>query len=370
MLPKNRILILYSNYGEGHLQAARAIQEAAERKEGWQATLLDMMECSHPWVHSISQPLFIKGVSSFPRLYGHLYKITKKQDTPYLVKQFLRTGLKRMKMWLDEVNPTMVISTFPFAAAAMSLMKAYGLTSIPTATLITDYCDHRSWIHPYTDRYFVGSRDVFNDLSEKWVSQDRIRITGIPVRPVFQRQYNVSSLKQQLGLRTDLPTLLVMGGGYGMIGDGVYGALESMDKMLQVIIICGKNEKRRRNMEETFAHSKHHVLTKGYVYNIHEWMAASDLLLTKPGGSTISEALSMNLPMLLYQALPGQEQANADFLCRCRVAIEAKNNRELGYWLDSMISHPSLRTTMKQRMRDFHASSSTDQILEQITQFA
>lgn len=370
MLKENRILILYSNYGEGHFQAARAIQEAAENEEDWQVSLFDMMEWTHPWVHSVSQPLFIKGVTAFPRLYGHLYEKTKRQATPYLLKQFLRTGLKRMQRLLNQIQPTMVLSTFPFAAAAMSMMKAYGLTSVPTATLITDHCDHRSWVHPNTDHYFVGSEDVYKQLSERWVSGEQMSITGIPVRPAFAQPYNPLRLKQQLGLKEDLPTLLVMGGGYGMIGNEICGILEQIKPSLQVVVICGKNEKRRKEITEACNRSRHTALVKGYVHNIHEWMATADVLITKPGGSTTSEALSMRLPMILYRTLPGQEQANADFLCHHQVAVEAKNMYELRTWVDRMFAVPQLRSSMSERMKQLQTFSSTEQILAQIKQFA
>jgi processive 1,2-diacylglycerol beta-glucosyltransferase len=370
MLEKNRVLILYSNYGEGHFQAARAIQEAAENEKGWQTFLLDMMEWSHPWFHTISQPLYLKGVHSFPRLYGHFYEKTKNLDTPYLLKQFLRTGLKRMKQLLDELEPSIVISTFPYAAAVMSLMKGFGLTAVPTATLITDHCDHRSWIHPHTDHYFVGSEDVYKHLSEEWVPKQQISITGIPVRSVFQGHYNSTLLKQKLGLSVSSPTLLVMGGGYGMIGEGIIRALETFEEKLQVVIICGKNEKRREVMQRIFDGSRHDVLVKGYVHNIHEWMAIADVLITKPGGSTISEALSMKLPMILYQPLPGQEQANAEFLCRHQVAVEAKDDQELKKWMQNIMSNPEIRTAIKKRMEGLDFSRSTNHILEQISLMA
>lgn len=369
MLAENRILILYSNYGEGHFQAARAIQEVADKNEDLQVFLFDMMEWTHPLFHSISQPLFIKGVSTFPRLYGHIYEKTKGQATPYLLKQFLRTGLKRMQRLLNQIQPTLVLSTFPFAAAAMSMMKAYGLTHVPTATLITDHCNHRSWIHPYTDHYFVGSEEVYNQLSGKWVSGEQMSVTGIPVRPAFTRPYNHYRLKQQLGLKNNLPTLLVMGGGYGMIGKEISEILEQIHQTIQVVVICGKNKKRRREITEAFAHSRHDVLVKGYVHNIHEWMATADVLITKPGGSTISEALAMKLPMILYQTLPGQEQANADFLCHHQMAVEAKNQDELKNWVDQMCDFPQLRVSMSERMQLLQPSRSTEQILQQIKQF-
>lgn len=314
------------------MQAARALCEALPAN-GSSAVpiIMDVMELTHPYMHPIGHYLFMQTIKKFPHAYGYLYSKTKPDNSfSFLLKQCCRFGISRLLETLKEIRPSMVISTFPPAAGAMSMLRSAQYTRIPSITLITDYAQHSYWVHPGTDHYLVGSDTVKYGLCSYGVHEQHISITGIPIRKEFSLPYNRQSLKEKLGLAIEMPTLLVMGGGEGLIGEGssLLSALDLLPMRMQVIIICGRNEGLRQELLMQACSSKHRVLVNGYVDNVHELMAISDLIVTKPGGVTVTEALALSIPLILFRPLPGQEEDNARFLTRSGAAIAAHSLTE------------------------------------------
>ncbi|WP_249366847.1 glycosyltransferase [Neobacillus rhizophilus] len=159
-----------------------------------------------------------------------------------------------------------------------------------------------------------------------------------------------------------------MGGGYGLIGEGVstFQQFEEIPKQVQLFIVCGYNEKLQIQLKEMLKDSKHLVHVTGYIHYVHEIMAISDVMITKPGGVTTFEAIAMKLPMLLYKPIPGQEQDNANFLVRSGVAIEAKNEHELTDLLTKILCNAKLLQEMRGNSKRFHPKEAAFALVEVI----
>ncbi|MGZ4032053.1 MAG: MGDG synthase family glycosyltransferase [Tumebacillaceae bacterium] len=365
---REKVLILSSDYGEGHQQAANAIRSTMHMHLAEVETLVvDFMEWTHPYLHSMSRSVFIKGVKKFPQIYGYLYRKTQLTSSfSNMFHSLQRIGSGRLLDLIESVQPTVVVSTFPLAAGAMSMLKTAGLTDVPTVTVITDHTIHSSWVHPLTDHYIVGSEQVRMGLQRLGLSDREISVTGIPIRPEFCQQYHRYYLRCKHELDQELPTVLVMGGGCGIIGDDVAEKLNQLPQQLQLIIVCGHNEKLRQQMIKEFKYSRHKVIITGYVDTVHELMALSDLMITKPGGLTTSEAIALELPMLLYKPLPGQEQDNARYLLDSGVAVLAENGQELTEKLLWAIDHPEQLSGMKDHAKRLNQKQSTIDALQVI----
>lgn len=333
-MPKlERVLILSASYGEGHQQAALAVQEAlVARNPGVDVKIIDYLHTVHPMLNSVARYCYLKSVRFAPALYGLFYKGTSRITSRSLLQRRLNhLGLEDLAEYLHAYRPTVVLSTFPTPAGVMSLLKQRGLTDIPGATVITDHAIHSQWIHPCTDHYFVGSEHVRMGLIARGVSEHRISVTGIPIRPEFFNPVDTDSIRRRLGLETDVPTLLVMGGAYGVLGDitQICEELFASKRRIQVIVVCGRNTRMRAQVEQLAQEAQNPVWVFGFSREIHELMAVSDLVITKAGGLTISEALAMELPMLLYRPIPGQETQNAAFLVKSRVAVLARTRKHV-----------------------------------------
>jgi processive 1,2-diacylglycerol beta-glucosyltransferase len=370
---KQKILILSGDYGDGHKQAARALREASLASHpDIEVEIVDFMAWTHPHLHSVGKYFYLQLVKNFPVFYGYLFQHTRNDTTmSYVFKKIRSFSLSRMVKLLEDVQPDVIVSTFPSAAAAISILKAKGLTTVPTVTIMTDHTDHSYWLHPYTDQYLVGSEHVSQLLQrEHGIAESDISVTGIPIRSHFCLEYDQARLKEKHGLSTELPIVMVMGGGLGMIGKEFIQLLQSdaLPKSIQFVIVCGHNHKLKQKLTEELKDSKHPIVLTGYIQHVHEIMAVSDLIVTKPGGLTISEALALELPMLLYKPLPGQEQDNAAFLLKAGVALQAKDEIELLDQLIAIFQNQQTLPTLKLKAKSFQMKSSTLDALTAILQ--
>ncbi len=375
MKNKQRILILSGDLGDGHKQAANALLEAsAIYAPEAEVQVLDFMELVSPRLHLVSKYIYLKGVDTFPRLYGYLFDKTREHNKmSQLLKKIAIFGISHLFERIQSFHPSIVVSTFPAAAATMSILKENEVVKIPSVTVITDHTDHSYWIHTNTDLYIVGSDPVKRALLRQHVADAKITVTGIPVKSSFCQSYNPVSLREKFGLSLTKPTILIMGGGCGMMGDGVLDMLRSdhLQKPMQFIIVCGRNEKLRAHLELILKYSKHHMVLTGFVDNIHEWMALSDLIITKPGGLTTSEAIASELPMLLYRPLPGQEKDNAEVLVQAGVALYAKEDHDLLNLLEQCFEHPQLLMSMRAKAKQIcmrHASKKAVEAILRVEQ--
>jgi processive 1,2-diacylglycerol beta-glucosyltransferase len=148
-------------------------------------------------------------------------------------------------------------------------------------------------------------------------------------------------VRRRLGLRDDLPVLLILGGGFGM-GPvaGIVKQLNKVETAVQVVVVCGRNEALRRELAALDRRHPTHVL--GFVGNMHELMAIATIVVTKPGGLTTSEALALGRPMFILDPIPGQEAANSDFLLEQGAAVKINRVEDLPFRLDKLLNSSKL----------------------------
>jgi processive 1,2-diacylglycerol beta-glucosyltransferase len=366
---KDKYLILSATFGEGHKQVANAISESINYiLTDAEPITIDIMEWIHPYLYPISHYIYKRGINKFPKVYSFLYKKTREKNS-FSVKlnAVFLLGMQTMLKLIQEINPKVVVSTYPFAAGIISKLKEQGLIDIPAVTIITDYTDHSYWIYPYTDQYVVGSTQVRDRLIALGVAGDTIKHTGIPVRKRFMEVPPKRILLDKYRINPNGFTILIMGGGDGFFRKGLstFQALESISTPIQFFIVCGKNKKLKKQLEWELKDSKHDLRIMGYYEDIHELMAISDLMITKPGGVTISEAMTMDLPLLIYHSLPGQEEDNAKYLYQSGFAFVAKSEKDLIRQIDKLVYDSAPIKRMKKRMIESQTkTSSIDALLE------
>jgi processive 1,2-diacylglycerol beta-glucosyltransferase len=371
----SKVLIFSASYGEGHQQAAVAVRDALwQRSPGARIHIVDYLRTVHPVLNQVTKYCYLKSVQIAPALWGLFYKGTSQISPSSLIQRQLNSlGLELMERELTRWRPDVVVSTFPTPAGVVSSLKTKGRVEVPLVTVITDHTVHSQWIHPATDLYCVGSTDVEQGLLARGVPADRIRVTGIPVRPVFALPQDPVKLRHKYGLSSDAPVVLVMGGAYGVMSDidEICEELFLYPHRVQVLVVCGRNERMRVRLRALAREAVHPVRIFGFVEHIHELMALADLMITKAGGLTISEALAMRLPMLVYRPIPGQEEANARFLTRAGVAVYAKTRRDVSAQLyDLLVRHPERREEMRERMMHVRRLHAADEVADAVLALA
>ncbi|SHK53935.1 MGDG synthase family glycosyltransferase [Alicyclobacillus tolerans] len=350
----SRLLILSAAYGEGHQQAARAVEAAVTTLcPEADVQILDYLHDVHPRLDAMAKYFYLQSVKYAPTLYKWFYQSTSQLTPQSLIQRQLNSlGIETLAATLHNFRPNIVLATFPTPAGVVSMLKQQGRTNIPLTTLITDHAIHSQWIHPQTDLYFAPSDYVREGLMERGTSPDRVEVTGIPVREAFCRPWNKAELRRELELSEEKPILLLMGGAYGVLGDLGQVALQlaKYSNQLQLIVVAGKNERLYQQLCGMPELAEAGVKIFGFVRDVYRLMAASDLMLTKAGGLTVSESMALGLPLIIYRPIPGQEIQNCHYLTKAGTACLARNQQEIvDISLRLLIDNPEEIRKMRQR---------------------
>ncbi|MEW9702128.1 glycosyltransferase [Paenibacillus sp. SI8] len=314
---KKRILLLSEGFGKGHTQAAHALSvELRQNSSEIITRVIELGAFLHPtlapWIFSA----YRRTVTSQPKLYGMLYRNQYKKSLNRVAALALhRMFYAQTKAVIAQLKPDMIVCTHPFPSIIVSRLKRAGLP-IPLFTVITDYDAHGTWMDPSIDKYLVSTPAVRELLLGRGVSETHVEVTGIPVHPSFRQQHNKEQIRHEFGLQ-DMPTVMVMGGGWGVFKkeekDELLTYIANWSEHIQLLICLGTNEKAREQLleEEVFQHPHVHLI--GFTREINKLMDIADLLITKPGGMTCTEAMSKGIPMLFYSPIPGQEERNCEY---------------------------------------------------------
>ncbi len=306
-----RILVFSASIGHGHNQVARAIQEEATVR-GHSAAVIDVLEFVSPFLSRVVLEGYLRILRYTPQIYGKLYEYSEESagvEYASILNNLLCRGFQRL---LKREQPAAIVCTHAFAVGLMTALKQRLKLDLPIYTVVTDFAVHPNWIHPGVDRYVIANSYMSSLMKALHVPDDLIRPLGIPLRRQFSHSLDKAEARTQLGL-SQAPTVLIMGGGLGL---GLnLDFIRSVSEALpwhQILVTAGQNKAITRELSQHPFSEK--VKAMNYVENIGDYMSAADVLVTKPGGLTCSEALCRALPMALISPIPGQEHRNATFL--------------------------------------------------------
>ncbi len=325
------VLILSASYGGGHNQVAKALTCSLQiQAPGIHVTTVDYCSLMEPFLNRLTHFSYNQSLRHFPAGYALYYQVTEK-ITPdsFWQRRLNRIGYSELYRLVRQLRPRVIVSTFPLPAGVLSCMKESGDLHVPTVTVITDMSVHSQWIHPYTDLYLVGSDEVARGLAERGIPPEKVIVTGIPVMPAFNRHFDALTTKKEFGVRPDRQVAVFMGGTNGIFGKTKFHKIfNELGDKVQGLIITGVNQDLYDKLQTaSFKYSNIKVLK--YVENMAGLLDITDVLVTKAGGITISEALVKGVPMVIYKPIPGQEEVNANYLWRHRAAIIAKSEHRL-----------------------------------------
>jgi processive 1,2-diacylglycerol beta-glucosyltransferase len=217
--------------------------------------------------------------------------------------------------------------------------------------VVTDFVAHSQWIAPGIDRYCAAADEVAHDLIARGIPRERVVVTGVPVRAEFAQPPEPRATRRALGVPDTVPLVVAMAGSHGSVGrlPDVARALARISRPLAGILIAGHDRALRASLEALVAGTSLRVY--GFVPDVHRFMAAADLLVTKAGGMTLAEAMAVEVPLLFYGSLPGQERRNERFAAAAGVALVARRRGDLSRLLDRALRDPDLLDHLRAAMR-------------------
>lgn len=350
-----RILILTASTGGGHKRAAAALKDTIEKNSpNTVVNVTDGIEYCGRFYNRLICNGYLVLATKTPKIYGKVYNISD-NDTKLnaLCNQInSREGRKLISLFIT-FKPDVVISCHPFVTTMLGRLKKDNFIDLPVISLITDFEVHRTYISPYIDSYITSNYEMVREIKKLKISDScKVLPYGIPIFDKFYNSLDKHSFASVIGFDQSKPTLLLMAGSFGVTSVlKFYTALMETQMDCQCIVITGRNKKLYDAFEKYLADkTKPQKKTKllYFVDNVEDYMHYADLIITKPGGLTVTESLACKLPMAIYSAFPGQEKENADFLEKHNVAITLNKNPKLGATqIVNLINSPQELKAMK-----------------------
>jgi processive 1,2-diacylglycerol beta-glucosyltransferase len=364
-----RILILTASYGDGHVQASRALDTSFRQLGIEDVRIVDLMREAHPLLNSITTKLYVTSTQTSRYgldYYGWSYYLTR--DSKYdgsWGKYFNYLGRKKLQEIIQAERPDAIINTFPFGAAP-EIGRSIG---IPTFMIITDYALHSRWIHPGIHKYYVAVEKLKAELTEKGIDPATIEVSGIPVRSAFYTAAETGSRYRKL-FDPDKKIVLISAGSYGVLDqiEEIAGSLLTRCRC-QLALVCGRNRKLQDKLQAHFA-GNDDIRVFGFVEPIHELMALSSCIVTKAGGLTLSEALTLRIPMFIFKPFAGQEKENAWYFAGKGIAEIAGNIKELEEQIVRFLSSESYAQSMRMRMEALRKENAAELITRDVLRTA
>lgn len=353
-----KILIFYGTYGGGHLAAAKSIKRYIDENfENTDVEMVDCIEYINKFVNKVSTKAYVELTKNTPYLWKTLYDGSNNGPLSFISNASNSLMSLKLKNLILETKPDLIISTHPFSSNMCAILKKKEQIDCKVATVMTDYHIHNQWLAlpEFINYFFVANDKMKQDMINIEIPAEKIHVTGIPVSPKFNQDFDKNEIFDEFWLDSSKFTVLLFGGGeFGLGKEVACKVLEStirMFKDIQVIAISGKNQKMFNSfveiVEKTNSESRVKVLE--FTDKVPELMRVCGIVVTKAGGLTITESLVSKLPILIINPIPGQEEENAQFLVDsgCAIWIKSKEKNIPGI-LKNLYRNPETLNKMRE----------------------
>ncbi|HJG96835.1 MAG TPA: glycosyl transferase [Romboutsia timonensis] len=372
-----RVLIMSASTGGGHNRAARAIKEELESRTinnmPIKCEIVDSLKLVNNTMDKVISRGYEKSAIYTPKAYGSVYRLSETNlasRNEFKGNPLTSLMARKFKHLLNDSKPDLIIGTHPFPMIALSTLKKHSnLNTLnlgesfiknskvdvpPMISVLTDYTTHSTWIQNEIDYYIVGHEYVKELLVYEGVNGEKVKSFGIPVEKSFLDHRDKETVLTELGLSPDKLTVLLMGGSFG--AGNIKETLEDLltiDRDFQILVVTGRNEhlkdKLSKMLDSTIQDKN--ICLLGYTDKMNDILASIDVLISKPGGLTTTEALLNDVPMIVPYFIPGQEEENLDFLTNCGAALRTTKKYSLPVLLKVLIDDPSRLDMLRKNIK-------------------
>lgn len=363
-----KILVVSVKAGAGHLKAAEAVEAAfAKYQPNTEVKNVDLLDYSNEIIKYLYGKMYLDVVKAIPELYAYSYKHygpSKKFVKPrFLIDRFNFSDFFKL---IEDFEPDVVVATHFISEAVLESYRKKKKKRYRIAVTLTDYEFHPVWLVSNVDLYFTATEEVKSSLLFYGVTPEKIIASGIPIHPKFSEEKDRKELLAKYGLNNQSPVILISAGSFGVTPLGeVIADFGTIEDEFQILVVCGNNAELRKDLEIKQKSEPRLKRVFGFVDFMDELMALSDLLITKPGGIIVSESIAIGIPMIFIEPIPGQEEANADYLIEQGAGMKARNLPVLLYKLGQLIKDPEKLADMSRRARAISRPNAARTIAEE-----
>jgi len=337
---------------------------------------VDLLSDTPPWLRWAYPRIYAGSVRFLPATWGWTYHLLDHSWLFRLYQPWRRRWnqamTRRFARRLAEERPDVIVTTHFFPTDVLATLRRAGRLPARFVVVIPDLFPHRLWLASEADAVAVASEQTRRTCEQRGLLAERLHVCGVPVELRFSSPVDRPALRRQLGLDPSRATLLLASGGMG------YGPLEtlvrrllrvelSVASRLQLLVVCGHHDALVQRLSRRCADGPFPVRVFGFVETMPELMQASDLLVTKAGGITIMEALTVGLPMVLCGTIPGQESFNAEYVVAHGAAVDAAHPAEAVATVLQLLGHPQRLEAMRHAAKSLSRPHAADDIVTLIT---
>lgn len=374
-----KILILSCNTGGGHNTAARALKEVFDAQND-ECIIKDALSFGGQLASDLVCDSYIEMVKRAPKMFGELYKLGERigqintvsndvlRSPVYLVNKLYADALEE---YINENSFDAIVCTHIFPLEALTHLRRRHDLMTPIYFVVTDYAATPMLEETVPDLIFSPHKDSLYTFTQKGIPEDKIIATGIPVSQKFTVPADKNASREKLGLTPEQKVYLLMGGsmGFGDTEETVSQILSMADENTRLIVITGSNKEMYDSIQQKFDGNRNLVLV-GFTDQVNDYMAASDVLMTKPGGLSSTEALVRGIPLIHTSPIPGCETENVEFFTQHHISLCAKDSREAARLAKMLVTDGFLRDQMLSAQKNYRYQNSAKEIVTIIKQRA
>ena len=344
-----KVLILTLTHGAAHQRAAKALRQALlDLRPGAVVEVIDTLAHCRRWFKAYYDSYLIP-LRYWPRLWGWIESIQHQSDSTG-PGWLYRKGARPLFRFINEYAPDVVVATEVGTCELAVLHKRESHADFLLAGLeLMDF--NRAWIQPEVDLYLTTHPDLTEELQAAGAPAEKITTTGQPIDLNFASLPDRAAARAHLGINKDARLLLVLFGGAGFgKPERIFEELGKVRQPFDAVLIAGRNRKLEARLEE-MCRDVARCRALGWVDNIQEWMAASDLMIGKPGGATLMEGAACGLPLLAFDPLPGNEERTCRWIEKWGAGRWVKSPQELSQVVERLLSSPQELAELQAKAR-------------------
>ncbi len=321
-----KVLVLTITAGNGHNQTANAIADYLAQK-GVEVKVVDSYRYFNMTLSKLIENGYLLSSKYTPAVYGKLYRIAEVHNSreDIISPSRFANGIvaRQFAKFISQYNADVIVATHVFSANLVSHFKKKGLLDAKLIGVLTDFTVHPFWEETNMDYYVSASELLNNQIVKKGIPEEKILPFGIPIKEKFASKIDKAKAREILGIDNKYTVFVMTGSmGYGNVLKYVE-QLDSLEKDFQIITVCGSNKSLKKSLDNLKTNHIHY--NYGFVDNVDVIMDASDCIVSKPGGLTMSEALAKKMNIILIDPIPGQEDRNVEFLLNNSLAVKVSD---------------------------------------------
>lgn len=357
------VLILTASFGGGHNKAANNLKNKL-LEENYNVEIVDVLKEISEKVDNIMIESYLTIINKTPDLYGLLYKtsnsFTQSLNQSILTKPFSSFLSNKLIPIINELNPDIIIGTHVFAIRIVEYLKSKEIFNGKFISIITDFITHKMYFSNDVDYYIVASDFTKDKMISQGIKKDKILTYGIPIDEKFKEK--VSEKKEGFNI-------LTMFGALGMDDFSEYiMPLLDISEELKITMVCGKNEELKDKLSHKYSLFVNQGRLKiiGYTTEINKLMEEHQILITKPGGLTVTEAIIKNIPIVVPFFIPGQEQENLEFIIEEEIGVFAEDVNGIVKEVSKFYKNPRKIKYMAENMKEISKNFSVEKTINLI----